>query len=572
MLPGEAATFTVTVSNPDLVLDRQADLTVVPGLPTNWTWNFTPDRLAIAHQSNATSTLSIFVPSDAQPQTVTLAYDAVDGFAPAARGMVNVTVKPRPVTTVDSQPPAPPHVTLAIAGASSAQSGEAAQGALTVTNDDALRSFLAIHFTATAPSGWRAYFKAGDQDRTLGQGQTVTLPVFVEVPTLAEDTVVNVTITANVDGTEYKARWSVTGLAPPPAPEVQSDDGSAAPAATTSSGASIPGRASPTGPGFELLVEPLEIEIPADGSETATVKVTNTGDSALTILLTAPAPTAWRPIELLPREVTLAPGERQEVPMKVYAPDVPAGGKRDVVVAGSSAGLVRSATLHVTVGARALPADPKDTSAATLQAPAPEGTGLPSVGPAALVAVGLAAAGSGALVLVNRPLREKAIWLGVGLYTRLARPDVLGHEDREKLYRLVETQPGIHFHALQRDLAWNTGTLTYHLRVLEKHGFMVSRRDGLYRRFYLSGAAPRKETFENQGPTGLRADVMEAIRNAPGISQSDLALGLSANKQTVNYHVKALERAGTIRVEKRGRDTFLYAADAPSTSTDPAHA
>jgi len=99
--------------------------------------------------------------------------------------------------------------------------------------------------------------------------------------------------------------------------------------------------------------------------------------------------------------------------------------------------------------------------------------------------------------------------------------------------------------------------------VLEKHGFIVDRRDGAFRRFYLQGSAPRKELFSRDAPQGLRAGVLEAVRNRHGISQGDLALALGANKQTVNYHVKALERAGTIRVEKRGRETFLYPTNAP---------
>lgn len=252
--------------------------------------------------------------------------------------------------------------------------------------------------------------------------------------------------------------------------------------------------------------------------------------------------------------------------MTIAAPEgIPPGGSAQAKVYAVADDLTRTATFHVrtTLGA---PRDTTQTSA--VEAPATPDGGLPVQGPSVLVVAALAAVGGAAVVVASRPLREKLLWVGAGLYTRLARPDVLGHEDREKLYRLVETQPGIHFHALQRDLGWNTGTLTYHLRVLERHGFVVSRRDGLYRRFYLSGAAPRKEVFENQGPTGLRADVIEAIRNTPGISQSDLALGLGANKQTVNYHVKALERAGTIRVEKRGRDTYLFPGGASPTQSE----
>lgn len=566
VFPGETATFTITIANPSIVLDRSAAMNVSSALPPDWTYSFTPDPVNVTQQSNATTTLSLFVPASAAPQTLDVVYEAGDGLATPARSNVTVTVKARPVSTVESAPLPAPRITLSVTPSSSAPSGTTAQAILTVTHDDPDRSTLAVQLSASAPAPWMAYLKPADQNRNLVEfGQSAHVPVFVDIPTLSQDETVEVIVRALVGDTPYTARWSLTGLAAAQAPGA----GTTADASPAPEGASAPAggngfRAS--GPNFELRVEPLEIDVAPESATQATVKLANTGSVPLTIALSAPAPATWRPIEFETKDVTLAAGESRDIIITLHAPEgILPGGRTDVAVSGVSGGIVRRGDLIVHTIPALTPRDESPASAATTEAPATvDGSGLPALGAPALVAVGLAAAGSTALVVVNRPLREKLLWGAMGLYTRLARPDVLGHEDREKLYKLVELQPGIHFHALQRDLAWNTGTLTYHVRVLEKHGFVVSRRDGLYRRFYLSGAAPRKEVFENQGPTGLRADVMEAIRNSPGISQSDLALGLGANKQTVNYHVKALERAGTIRVEKRGRDTFLFPGGTPT--------
>jgi len=505
----------------------------------------------------------VYVPADAQPQTFNVTYEANDssGFA---RDTVSLTVKPQPAQP-QPQTIGAPRLRLVPSAGDSGESGSMLRGTLTLENVDPARPTLTVTIALASSDGWTASIAASDATRVLDFGVPMQVPLAVEVPALTQDTSKELTITVSVEGTTFLAHWSVLGLAAAPA----SEGDEPAPASETASPEGRTGTTgtrvlSPTGPNLEVLVTPVEISVPANGEADAIVRLSNTGNTDLIVALSGSPPPSWSPILFEVTTVALAAGEIAEVPLTLFAPDVPPNGRAaGSISAQTASGIVRGADFVITVA----PGAPRDeTSAALIQAPVdPEG-GLPGLGTTALVVVGLAAVGGAAAFVVNRPLREKLLWGAAGLYTRLARPDVLGHEDREKLYRLVETQPGIHFHALQRDLAWNTGTLTYHLRVLEKHGFMVSRRDGLYRRFYLAGTAPRKEVFENQGPTGLRADVMEAIRNQPGMSQSDLALGLGANKQTVNYHVKALERAGTIRVEKRGRDTFLYPAE-PATAT-----
>lgn len=561
VFPGQNATYEVRVQN-DALFDREARMSVVSQLPADWTYSFSsdPEPLAIPAKSNATTTLTVYVPIDAKPQTLDITYEANESFSGFTRGNVSLTVKSAP--TPGTQTLGSPRLTLTPSTGDAGSSGSLVEGRITLENVDPARPAMTATLSLSSAGGWRAYLPASGTTRVLDHGVPVSVPLYAEVPDLEEDASQEFTILVTVDGTTFVAHWTVQGLAPAETTGTTKPEGatSAANGTSATGGTKAPrGPLVPTGPNLEVLVSPVEISIPTNGEYTATVRLANTGNTVLEVALTGTPPPTWRPLEFETRSLSLAPGETADVPLTIYAPDVPPGGRASGSVSASGGGLVRGADFVISV----IPGAPRDeTSAALIEAPATPDGGLPGVSTTALVVVGLAAVGSAAAVVANRPLREKLLWGAAGLYTRLARPDVLGHEDREKLYRLVESQPGIHFHALQRDLAWNTGTLTYHLRVLEKHGFMVSRRDGLYRRFYLSGAAPRKEVFENQGPTGLRADVVEAIRNQPGISQSDLALGLGANKQTVNYHVKALERAGTIRVEKRGRDTFLYPVDA----------
>lgn len=558
---GEAAVFRVTVSNTGPLARTVTMLAQSP--PAEWTYNFTPMTLFVPAGGANNTTLVVHVPSSAPTNaTVTFTFKAQDSdtdMAASPVASVNITTQPRPPAPAQSTPRAPA-LDLSVTTGDQAVSGETAQGFLTLLNSDTTRASLSVELSIAGASAWSPRIRPEDQYRILPRGGSpVTIPLLADVPHLAENETRTFTVTARLDSFTYTANWTVLGVAAsePPAPTPSGTATSTSPSPSSQATAQPTPAAAPVA-GMSVIVVPQTLDIAPGESTEGVVRVSNTGTAALRVTLAGSAADSW-PIRIDPSTLDIAPGEAKEARMTVSAPlGIPVGGLgAGAITATTNDGLVRNAPFRLLIVEPSLARD--ETQAAAIQAPVSGDGGAPGANAAVImVAAALGTVGAGALALSNRPLREKLVWAAVGLYTRLARPDILGHEDREKLYRLVETQPGIHFHALQRDLSWNTGTLTYHLRVLEKHGFMVSRRDGLYRRFYVSGAAPRKELFENQGPQGLRADVLEAVRNQHGISQSDLALALGANKQTVNYHVKALERQGVIRVEKRGRDTYLY--------------
>ena len=573
--PGDAVFFRIEARNGH-VLEQNVAFLATP--PAGWSFNFTPANLSLAPGASGNVTLQVFTPADAPAGlnvTIPLEARRMGTDFVLARGSVNVSLvaPPPPPPPGPAEPPAFQMGILPVSG----QPGQTVEGFLALRNDGA--GTLDVSLRGAGPDGWNPRFPDGDAFQVLYPGQPPrSVRVYASIPPgFAPDATQTIPLYATVNGHEFSMNWVITAVAPPePAPvEDGGEDQGEAPAPT--GGASDGGVArvdpQPTTALDARVVEAL-LQVEPGGTVTGTLRLENTGATPLQLRLAARGPTDWQAPVPSRATLPLAAGEVALVPFTLAAPEdvIPSSTGRGAgaVIVTSDNGLMRTAGFQVMV----VPGPAKDQSTES-ESPAavvqPGGEASLPLGTFGL-AVAFGAVGAGAVAIANRPIREKLIWAGIGLYTRLARPDVLGHEDREKLYKLVEQTPGIHFHALQRDLGWNTGTLTYHLRVLEKHGFMVSRRDGLYRRFYLQGAAPRKETFENQGPSGLRADVLEAIRNQHGMSQTDLSLALGANKQTVNYHVKALERQGLIRLEKRGRETFLYPANAASGVSGEAQA
>ncbi|HEV8360671.1 MAG TPA: hypothetical protein VGR28_09470, partial [Candidatus Thermoplasmatota archaeon] len=62
------------------------------------------------------------------------------------------------------------------------------------------------------------------------------------------------------------------------------------------------------------------------------------------------------------------------------------------------------------------------------------------------------------------------------LFTRIPRDEALNQVNREKVYNLIRERPGIHAHAIATHLRLGWSTAFYHLRTLETHGLVASRR------------------------------------------------------------------------------------------------
>ncbi|RLF51191.1 MAG: hypothetical protein DRN24_05340, partial [Thermoplasmata archaeon] len=145
----------------------------------------------------------------------------------------------------------------------------------------------------------------------------------------------------------------------------------------------------------------------------------------------------------------------------------------------------------------------------------------------------------------------------IPLYARLQKEDVLDQFVRGQIYGCIKMHPGIHYNQIRRDLNIKNGTLSYHLRVLEKTELIKSRREGLrYRAFYpTSMKFPEKERYRL---TELQTNILEIIKKHDGISQKEIANILKKKPQVINYNIKVLKQAGLIISKKISRKTLCY--------------
>jgi len=140
-------------------------------------------------------------------------------------------------------------------------------------------------------------------------------------------------------------------------------------------------------------------------------------------------------------------------------------------------------------------------------------------------------------------------------YTRLKKRKLLHNLIRKRIYRRIESEPGIHFRGLLNELKLNLGTLSYHINVLEDRELIISRQDGQYRRFYLIDDVKSKNKYFLPR---IQEKLLNIVTENPGISQSDMSKHLGKSRVLINYHIKLMNKSGLIFLEKKGRVCKCY--------------
>jgi len=149
-----------------------------------------------------------------------------------------------------------------------------------------------------------------------------------------------------------------------------------------------------------------------------------------------------------------------------------------------------------------------------------------------------------------------AMWtLFIPLYAKIKKEEVISQFTRGRILGYIEANPGEHFGAILQGLSLSNGNAVYHLRLLEKEGYVVSRNDRTFKRFYPKGM---KLPPNNGAPLSeLQQRILSCVRQAPGICQKEIVGALGLRQSTLEYQIQKLVDAGLIKREKAGRKVPL---------------
>jgi predicted transcriptional regulator len=148
------------------------------------------------------------------------------------------------------------------------------------------------------------------------------------------------------------------------------------------------------------------------------------------------------------------------------------------------------------------------------------------------------------------------------LYSRLKKDEVLDHFVRGQIYGFIVSNPGEHYNSIRENLKVTNGTLSYHLRTLEVQGFIKSRKESVYRRFYpIEMKFPRDKGVKL---SDLQIAMLETMRRRTAPTQKDIASDLGISQQVASYNLRILTQKGFVLVRKEGRKRMYYQDDSGS--------
>lgn len=140
-------------------------------------------------------------------------------------------------------------------------------------------------------------------------------------------------------------------------------------------------------------------------------------------------------------------------------------------------------------------------------------------------------------------------------------------EYRQRVLDCVHSNQGAHLREISRRSGIPLGTVLYHLGRLEDARFVVSRRDGRYKRYFAGHAL---DMTEKETLSALRRDVPRriavALRSARAATQRELCELVGVSRSTISQHVNQLIARGVVQCQKARPESRYVLADEALTS------
>ena len=121
-------------------------------------------------------------------------------------------------------------------------------------------------------------------------------------------------------------------------------------------------------------------------------------------------------------------------------------------------------------------------------------------------------------------------------------------ETRLKILGLIEGVPGIHYRRIKETFNLGNGACAYHLHRLEKEGRIISKKEGVYKRFY-PVIQERKGRSIKTLPK-LRQEIVKLLQQEPGASLMEISYLLDKDKRQINYHLTKMVKNKTVQKMK----------------------
>jgi len=135
---------------------------------------------------------------------------------------------------------------------------------------------------------------------------------------------------------------------------------------------------------------------------------------------------------------------------------------------------------------------------------------------------------------------------------------------RNKIYRTINKNPGLHFRELQRRTKIATGSLQYHIDFLMKRHLIKSEKRGKFVRYYSTRGpqlGDQEQTIGLLRQPSLRKIILFLLSKKRANNEK-IAAAVDLSPSTVSWHMLKLVQGGIVEKRRVGRKTFFYILDA----------
>jgi len=143
------------------------------------------------------------------------------------------------------------------------------------------------------------------------------------------------------------------------------------------------------------------------------------------------------------------------------------------------------------------------------------------------------------------------------LYTKLEKDKILFQTNRHDIYRYLSNNPGVNYSRIKKELNLGTGTLVYHLNVLEKEGFIHSKKGDSRKIFFLKDFSGGFNRIEKLPISLLQKRIIDYLKNHGSASMRDIENALSLKQPSVSYNLRRLMDRGLV-TRSGGKRNALY--------------
>jgi len=142
----------------------------------------------------------------------------------------------------------------------------------------------------------------------------------------------------------------------------------------------------------------------------------------------------------------------------------------------------------------------------------------------------------------------------------LSLTDIFENENRLSIINQILRNPGVHHNELLRNCDLKKGQLQWHLDVLLKYNIVKKEKYGQYTIYFpITTSFDANEYLENLiAKSKTTSEILDIVKENPGINSSEIARKLSLSRNTVKYHIDKLSEEKLVKLTKKGRIIELH--------------